>query len=231
MSYASLESGELCKQKQSLQKKAFEYCQLIEDACNNPCLDVRPAAKPVLHMSTIAALRTFVFGNKAFKGKAQKCTGTRESSEGTHEVHKTEAEAPPPHHPPVSGVLAGPRNADDPNQLNPRMCMDMVPTLPPSNDDGVTSAPTNVRSRMMMESLLPRGPRILILTRCSTFVLIYASRLVLSFLCLCDSYDGVILCILEQKITCLTECCNRGPEQLRGMIGVLNLDQPRQERP
>ena len=28
--------------------------------------------------------------------------------------------------PSVPGVLAGPRNADDPNQLNPRMCMDMV---------------------------------------------------------------------------------------------------------
>ena len=182
-------------------------------------------------MSTIAALRTFVFGNKAFKGKAQKGTGTRESSEGTHEVHKTEAEAPPPHHPPVPGVLAGPRNADDPNQLNARMCMGMVPTLPPPhhpNDDGVTSAPTNVRnvrSRMMMEAMLPGGPRILILTRYSTFVLIYASRWVLSFLCLCDSYDGVILCILEHKITCLTECCNKGFEQIQRMIdtGVLIL--------
>ena len=43
--------------------------------------------------------------------------------------------------------------------------------------------------------------------------------------CACDSYDGVILCILEHKITCLTECCNRGPEQVQRMIdsGVLIL--------
>ena len=131
MSYVSLESGELCKQKQPLQKKAFEYCQRIEDACN-PCLHLRPAAKPVLDMSTIAALRTFVFGNKAFKCKV-------------------------------------------PNYIDARTI------------EVVTSAPTNVRnvkSRMMMEAMLPGGPRILILTRYSAFVLIYASRWVLSFLCL-----------------------------------------------
>ena len=40
------------------------------------------------------------------------------------------------------------------------------------------------RSRMMWEATIPGGPRILILTRYSAFVLIYASRWVLSFLCL-----------------------------------------------
>ena len=141
MSYVSLESGELCKQKQPLQKKAFEYCQRIEDACN-PCLHLRPAAKPVLDMSTIAALRTFVFGNKAFKCKV-------------------------------------------PNYIDARTTQ--VAALSAQTNVFYTSAPTNVRnvkSRMMMEAMLPGGPRILILTRYSAFVLIYASRWVLSFLCL-----------------------------------------------
>ena len=123
MSYVSLESGELCKQKQPLQKKAFEYCQRIGDACN-PCLHLRPAAKPVLDMSTIAALRTFVFGNKAFKCKV-------------------------------------------PNYIDARTTQ--VAALSAQTNVFYTSAPTNVRnvkSRMMMEAMLPGGSRILILTHC-----------------------------------------------------------------
>ena len=125
MSYVSLESGELCKQKQQLQKKALEYYQRIEDACMNPCLDLGTAATPILDMSTIVALRTFV---KAFKCKV-------------------------------------------PNYIDTRTYEDLVLTD--------VSAPTNVcnvKSRMMMEATVPGGPRILILTRYSTFVLIYASR-------------------------------------------------------